>query len=188
LIETARDLHEVVDYLERRKDLGVTAVGAAGYSMGGSAALLGLTLDRRIATAASICGTGCDFLAGATNTAYAARQGWNTDVRNPPDPNFADDCQRYDPLLHPTRFQHRPILFLGNRHDRIAPPDGVVRLFAKLRETYGPDSDRLVFLLDSPEPSNAAAADPMLSHLPDLKKLALVDEFLDRHLLRKATD
>ena len=50
----AEDIHAAVDYLERRLDRGRLGVGIVGLSVGGSAAILASSRDRRIAAVATV--------------------------------------------------------------------------------------------------------------------------------------
>lgn len=180
LKNTAHDINAVMDYLESRKDLGIAKTGVAGYSMGGGVAVLAMMLDRRIAAAAAVNSGVCDYGASGSNQVYGALQGWRTDIDRQLDPGLRADYLKYDPLLHPENFQHRPLLLMCNRNDKIAGCDSSLRLAAKLAALYGADSNRVELVVNE-EPRETA--EPMASHMPDIAALAQVDRFLDRYLL-----
>ncbi|MBA4389033.1 MAG: hypothetical protein C0404_13715, partial [Verrucomicrobia bacterium] len=174
---TAGDMIAAVEYLDNRKDLGITAVGAAGYSMGGALAILGMSLDKRIAAAAAVNSGVCDY-AGATNSVYGMLRGWKTDSARQVDDELRADIAKFDPVLHIDDFKQRPVFLMCSSDDRIAGAGSSILLAGKLRQSYGLNSNRVELVVcDAPDVS-----DPMMSHMPDIAKLKLVDEFLDRYL------
>ena len=177
---TAYDVNAVIDYLDNRKDLGITKIGAAGYSMGGGVAVLAMTLDNRIAAAAAVNSGVCDYGASISNSVYGALQGWRTDAGRQIDSALQADYAMLDPLLHLDNFQRRPLFLMCNRHDRIAGCESSILLAGKLASVYGAESNRIELVVNE-GPRNDG--DPMLSHMPDIETLKLVDRFLDKHLL-----
>lgn len=175
----AGDVIAAMHYLENRKDLGVTKVGITGYSMGGAAAMVSMRLDKRIAAGASVNSQVCGFGDESTNTvSYSALRGWKTDTARQVDAMLRADHAKFDPVLHLDDFEHRPVFLMCGRNDRIAGCDSAILLAGKLRQNYGADSNRVeLIVVDGP-----VEKDPMASHMPDIMKLKLVDEFLDRNL------
>ena len=160
--------------------------------MGGSAAVIALTLDERITVAAAVNGGNCDYLIANTNSlkvSFAKLQGWGTNPDSWHDEELKAWYLKYDPILHLDRFMNRPIMFFCNRDDRIVSPDSIIKLHEKLMTTYGAETNRLVLMVNTPDflRGEKENLDPMMSHLPDMEKLHLVDDFLDKYLRKRAS-
>lgn len=185
--QTAEDISSIIDYLETRKDLRIGGIGITGYSMGGSVAVIALTLDERISAAAAVNGGNCDYLTANTNSlkvSFAKLQGWGTGLNGQPDDELKAWYLKYDPILHLDRFMNRPVMFFCNRDDRIVSPDSIIKLHEKLMTIYGADTNRFLLMVNTPDflKGEKENIDPMVSHLPDMEKLHLVDDFLDKYL------
>lgn len=129
LRRTAEDAKAVVSYLKERKDLGITRIGLVGYSIGGSIAIIALTLDERIDAAVAVNGfLVCDYLNEYLNRDCARPQESTTDKESLVDEDLKTQCVQYDPLLHAEKFRKRPVMLFCNVDDQIANPEGTRKL------------------------------------------------------------
>ena len=129
---TVRDIQMLMKFLPVIYDLSPKAFGITGTSLGGIASILAMSLEPGITACASLLGSG------------AIRNLFEIRMRNDEVPEeeirerFADATGKlidhYDPILHPERFDNRPLLMTAGELDNMVPPSCIELFCTALSE------------------------------------------------------
>ncbi|MEM1989474.1 MAG: alpha/beta fold hydrolase [Candidatus Bathyarchaeia archaeon] len=138
VVETAKDIREVIDFLGSKSFVDLRRIGLMGISMGGFITSVAVTMEKRIRAAASII--------GAANFPHLIRNLASIDIlpfkcfRREPMLNPDEETRRffecYDPLNNLESFPPTSLLLLGGILDNLVPKECIVPLYEALKPYY----------------------------------------------------
>lgn len=117
LLGTATDVRLLIDMLPARVGLPLPRIGMTGFSMGGHATLLAMTLDPRIEV-------GVPFIGSGDYRELMRLRALNNDCPEEEFPRYfppelATVVAAHDPIRHPERFADRPLLLSNGAADTL---------------------------------------------------------------------
>ncbi|MEM1506888.1 MAG: alpha/beta fold hydrolase [Candidatus Bathyarchaeia archaeon] len=148
VVETAKDISRVIDFLGSRSFVDLERIGLMGISMGGFITSVAVTMEKRIRAAASII--------GAANFPHLIRNLASIDILPfkcfrreamlNPDEETRRLFEQYDPLNNLERFPPTALLLLGGIADNLVPKECIAPLYEALKPYYrnNPDDLKLV--------------------------------------------
>lgn len=131
---TALDVSLLLDMIPARLGLATDCVGMTGFSLGGHATFIAMTLDSRIKVGVPVIGGGHFRLLMETRIAQYEVPAEQFDSYYPPALQRA--VEKYDPYYHPERFADRPLLMLNGGADTLVPAACNQALEGVLRPHY----------------------------------------------------
>lgn len=138
VVETAKDIGRVVDFLGSKSFIDLKRVGLMGISMGGFITSVAVTMEKRIKAAASIVGA-ANFLHLVRNIASVdilPFKCFRRELMLNPDEETSRLFKQYDPLNNLESFPPTALLLLGGRADNLVPKECIVPLYEALKPYY----------------------------------------------------
>lgn len=142
VIETARDLTQVVDFLEKRPDADSSRLGLMGISMGGFISLVAAHLEKKLKAVASVLGA-ADFQLFLSRMASLKVLPFKQQPMHQPDNETKRLFEKYDPLNNLDKFPLTALLLMGGSQDSIIPHEGITRLYEALKPYYAFDPEKI---------------------------------------------
>lgn len=133
---TVEDMRAGVDELLVRDEVREDAVLAAGFSMGGMAALLAGAEDARVAGVVSLAGSPLPDILEVS--LFGSRL---------PSPESRAYAHAHDVVAHVARLAPKPLLLSHGRHDDMVPVAGTLRLYEAAKPLYADHPGRLALQL-----------------------------------------
>jgi len=142
VVETAKDLGEIVDFLETTELINPERIGVMGISMGGFITLVAATLEKRLKVAASVIGS-ANFPLFVKNMVSLKVLPFKEKPMYHPDEKTKKLYKIYDPLNNLDKFLPTALLLIGGSLDPFVPKDGITELYEALKPYYKSNPHRL---------------------------------------------
>lgn len=142
VVETVKDISQIVDYLETRDDINPAKIGIMGVSMGGFITLVAAFLERRLKVAVSVIGA-ANFPLFVDRMVSLKVLPFNEKSMCQPDGEMEKLYWNYDPHNNLEKFPLTALLLIGGLLDQFIPKEGVEGLYEALKPYYGAYEDRL---------------------------------------------
>jgi dienelactone hydrolase len=130
VLQTVVDYRRAMDYLATRKDVGGTAFGVMGLSMGAVQGAILAAADDRVAAALLVSGGG-DL---ETYMAHSSRPGSREALEALAAPGMKAEAAKMDPVNYVAYIRPRVVWFLNGRRDTVCPPEAAQALHAAARD------------------------------------------------------
>jgi len=140
--ETAKDLTQVVDFLEERPDVDLSRLGLMGISMGAFISLIAVQLEKRVKTVASILGAG-DFQLFVERISSQKVLPFEQQLMNHPNEETKKLVRKYNPLNNLKKFPPTSLLLMGGSQDPLIPREGITQLYGALEQYYALNPEKL---------------------------------------------
>ncbi len=140
--ETAKDLTQVVDFLEKRPDVDLDQLGLTGISMGAFISLIAVQLEKRVKAVASILGAG-DFQFFGEKISSQKVLPFEQQLMNHPDEETNNLVGKYNPLNNLEKFPPTALLLMGGSQDPLIPKEGITHLYGALEQYYALNPEKL---------------------------------------------
>jgi len=140
--ETAKDLTQVVDFLEKRPEVDQNRLGLKGISMGAFISLIATQFEKRVKAVASILGAG-DFQLFGEKVSSQKVLPSDQQLLNHLDEETERLIRKYDPLKHLRKFPPTALLLMGGSQDPLIPKEGIIQLYEELEPLYASNSENL---------------------------------------------
>jgi len=184
IVQTAKDVPKVVDYLVEHDEVYAERIGLVGGSMGGAETILTAATEKRIKA----------YVAVAAPFNFSRRiEEWRSteaaDSHGAVDKAFLKEIQEAEALAAPEKFYPTALLFVHNKNDVIVPPAGAHSLYERIAPYYKDQPERLqwkeVDATGLPTDREVTDRDRWATHTPGEEGMAAVFEWFDRHLRLK---
>jgi len=142
VVETAKDISQIVDFLETREDVDSTRIGIMGVSMGGFITLVATFLEKRIKAAASVIGA-ANFPLFVERMVSLKVLPFKEKPMCQPDEETKKLYQSYDPLNNLEKFPPTALFLTGGLSDPFIPKEGIKSLYEALKPYYNTYRNRL---------------------------------------------
>ncbi len=140
--ETAIDLTQVVDFLEKRPDVDPNRLGLMGVSMGGFVSLIAAQLEKRAKAVASVLGAG-DFQFFGERIGSQKVLPFDQQLMSHPDEETEKLIMKCDPLSNLKKFPPTALMLMGGSQDPLIPKEGVIQLHGGLEPLYALNPENL---------------------------------------------
>ncbi len=142
IARTAQDVSVILDALAKRPDVDVSRVGATGFSMGASTAMVLAWREPRVVVVASMAGA-VDFWWDVTKLPPGPEQ----DRRKASyGPRLRELVASIDPKSHASRIAPKSLFLTNGGRDGYIDIESIRGFVADLEPLYGSNRDRLRFL------------------------------------------
>jgi len=184
IVQTAKDVPKVVDYLAEHDEVYPERIGLVGGSMGGAETILTAATEKRIKT----------YVAVAAPFNFSQRiEQWRSmegaEGLGAVDEAFLEEIQEAEAVAAPEKFYPTALLFVHNKSDVIVPPEGARRLYERIVPFYKDHPELLewkeVEATGLPTDREVTDRDRWATHTPGEEGMAAVFEWFDRHLRLK---
>jgi dienelactone hydrolase len=142
VVETAQDIVQVVDFLEKRSDVNSSRLGLMGISMGGFTSLVAATLEKRLKAVASVLGA-ADFPLFVERMASLQVSPLAQQKMRHPNEETKKLFEIYDPINNLKKFPPTTLLLIGGSQDPYVPKEGITRLYEALEPYYAFDPEKI---------------------------------------------
>ncbi|MEM1581928.1 MAG: prolyl oligopeptidase family serine peptidase [Candidatus Bathyarchaeia archaeon] len=138
VVETAKDVSRIIDFLESKPFIDSKRVGLMGGSMGGFTTSVAVMMEKRIKAAASIIGA-ANFPQLIKNLSSVEIPIFNSLKKEPmlnPDEETRRFCEKYDPLNNLSKFPPTALLLIGGTADTLVPKECIIPFYEALKPYY----------------------------------------------------
>lgn len=142
VVETAKDIKQIVDFIEETKVADSDRIGVMGVSMGGFTTLVAVTLEKRLKAAASVIGS-ANFPLFVKNMLSLSVLPFKEKPMCQPDEETIRLYEQYDPLNNLEKFPPTALLLIGGYLDPYVPKEGIIELYEALKPHYDAFPERL---------------------------------------------
>jgi cephalosporin-C deacetylase-like acetyl esterase len=142
VVETAKDISQILDFLEMRDDVDPARIGVMGVSMGGFITLVAAFLEKRIKAAVSVIGA-ANFPLFIERIVSLKVLPFKEKPMLQPDEETKKLYQNYDPLNNLEKFPPAALLLIGGLMDEFILKEGIETLYEALKPYYNAYKDRL---------------------------------------------
>ncbi|MBS7656916.1 prolyl oligopeptidase family serine peptidase [Candidatus Bathyarchaeota archaeon] len=142
VVETAKDIKHIIDFLETRDDIDSTRIGIMGVSMGGFITLVATFLEKRIKASASVIGT-ANFPLFVERMLSLKVLPFKEKPMCEPDEETRKLYRDFDPLNNLEKFPPTALLLTGGLLDMFIPKEGIQGLYDALKPYYQNYTNRL---------------------------------------------
>jgi predicted esterase len=142
VVETAKDVSQIVDFLETRNDVDPTRIGMMGVSMGGFITLVATFLEKRIKASASVIGA-ANFPLFVERLVSLKVLPFKEKPMCQPDKETEKLYKDFDPLNNLEKFPPTALLLTGGLSDMFIPKEGIKGLYDALKPYYNTYRSRL---------------------------------------------
>ena len=139
---TAKDIIQVVDYLEARFGTCTGRIGLMGVSMGGFITLVAATLEKRLEAVASVIGT-ANFPLFIERMLSLKVFPFKEKPMSSPDEETRNLFESFDPMKRLSTIPPTAVLLIGGLQDPFIPKEGITQLYDALKPYYDDCPDRL---------------------------------------------
>ncbi len=142
VVETAKDVKQIIDFLETRDDIDSDRIGMMGVSMGGFITLVATFLEKRIKASASVIGA-ANFPLFVERMVSLKVLPFKEKPMCEPDEETRKLYRDFDPLNNLEKFPPTALLLTGGSLDMFIPKEGIQGLYDALKPYYQNCKDRL---------------------------------------------
>ena len=135
VVETARDISQIVDFLEETSFINPDRIGVMGVSMGGFTTLVAVTFEKRLKAAVSVIGS-ANFPLFVKNMLSLRVLPFKEKPMYQPDEETKRLYEQYDPLNNLDKFPPTSLLLIGGSLDPYVPKEGIIELYEALKPYY----------------------------------------------------
>lgn len=148
IVQTARDITELIDHFQTDPAVDAGAVGLTGFSMGGFATFYAVAVEKRIQAAVTMAGVPA-FESRWKDVVLEASSypEWSADMSGVEEKT--EECtrfmRRHDPFRRAETFSPRPLLIINGDLDTDSPKKYAVDMYRRLKPLYSAHPERLRF-------------------------------------------